>query len=364
MIAQAQAYKPDYAIPPGAILEETLEARGLSKSEFARRCGRPAKTVSEIIVGKSAITPETAIQFERVLGVPASFWTNLESKYQLRLAESAEQKDLATCGAWAGSFPIKELVKFGLIPKPIDTTDAVQKLLDFFGVASVQAWQRRFDPSAVVFRRSKAFESAPEAVACWLQWGEVLARDIACEPFDGQEFRRALREIRVLTREEKVEAWRPRLVELCRSAGVAVAFAPELPKIRLSGAARWLSKDKALIQLSLRHKTDDHLWFTFFHEAGHILLHGKKDVFIDDETGRKDEKEEEANRFAANALIPPAVWRAFAARPRCSKASVSRFAREQGIASGIVVGRLQHEGVLPYTHLNGLKRQFEWTVRE
>lgn len=363
MIAQAHAYKPDYAIPPGVVLEETLEACGLNKSEFARRCGRPTKTVSEIIAGKSAITPETAIQFERVLGVPASFWANLESKYQLRLAEAAEQKDLATCGAWASCFPVKEMVSLGLIPKPSDTTDTVQKLLDFFGVASVQAWQRRFDPSAVAYRRSKSFESAPEAVACWLQWGEVIARDIACEPFDGQEFRRALQEIRELTREERVDAWRPRLLDLCRSAGVAVAFAPELPKTRLSGAARWLTKDKALIQLSLRHKTDDHLWFTFFHEAGHILLHGKKDVFIDDETGRQDEKEEEADRFATNALIPLAAWRAFAARPRFSKVSVSRFAEQQGIAAGVVVGRLQHEELLPYTHLNGLKRRFEWTVR-
>ena len=70
---------------------------------LARRCGRPIKTVSEIVAGKSSITPETAIQFERVLGVPASFWVNLESKYQLRLAEAAERNDLATCAAWASS---------------------------------------------------------------------------------------------------------------------------------------------------------------------------------------------------------------------------------------------------------------------
>ena len=363
MITQVHAFEPDYVIPPGAILEETLEARGLSKSEFARRCGRPIKTVSEIVAGKSSITPETAIQFERVLGVPASFWTNLEARYQLRIAETVERKDLATCGAWASRFPVKELVKFGLIPKPSDTADTVQKLLDFFGVASVHAWQQRFDASAIAYRRSKAFVSAPEAVACWLQWGEVLARDIACQPFDSHGFRQALQEIRRLTREEKLDAWRPRFLKLCSSAGVAVTFVPELPKTRLSGAARWLAKDKALIQLSLRHKTDDHLWFTFFHEAGHILLHGKKEVFIDDYQRGQDAKEDEANRFASNTLIPPAAWRAFTDRGLFSRVMVSEFAREQGIAPGIVVGRLQHEELLPYTHLNGLKRRFEWTVR-
>ena len=361
MIAQVHAFEPDYAIPPRAILEEALEARGLSKSEFARRCGRPIKTISEIIAGKIGITPETAIQFERVLGVPASFWTNLESRYQLRVASAAEREDLATCGAWAGRFPVKELAEFGLISKPSGTADTVQTLLDFFGVANVHAWQQRFDPSAVVYRRSKAFEGAPEAVASWLQWGEFLARDIACQQFDGRRFRQALQEIRTLTREE-VDVWRSRLVELCASAGVAVTFAPELPKTRLSGAARWLTTDTALIQLSLRHRTDDHLWFTFFHEAGHILLHGKKDVFIDDEKGELNEKEHQANRFASNTLIPPAAWRALINRGRFSRVSVVGFAREQGIAPGIVVGRLQHEGLLPHSHLNGLKRRFEWTT--
>ena len=166
MIDRVHAFEPDYVIPPGAILEEALEARSLSKSEFARRCGRPVKTVSEIVVGKAGITPETAIQFERVLGVPASFWTNLESRYQLRMAEATDREDLATCGAWADRFPVNELVKFDLIPEPSNTAETVQKLLDFFGVASVHAWERRFDPSAVAYRRSKAFESAPEAVAC------------------------------------------------------------------------------------------------------------------------------------------------------------------------------------------------------
>ena len=77
---------------------------------------------------------------------------------------------------------------------------------------------------------------------------------------------------------------------LCAHAGVAVVFVQELPNTGISGSTQWLTPTKALVQLSLRYKTDDQLWFTFFHEAGHILAHGKRQVFL--ETDQKDREEE------------------------------------------------------------------------
>ncbi|VAW51008.1 Antitoxin HigA / unknown domain [hydrothermal vent metagenome] len=65
-----------------------------------------------------------------------------------------------------------------------------------------------------------------------------------------------------------------------------------------SGATRWISANKVVIQISLRYKTDDHLWFIFFHEAGHILLHGKKELFLEGTNGLDEKKENEANVFA------------------------------------------------------------------
>ena len=148
-------------------------------------------------------------------------------------------------------------------------------------------------------------------------------------------------------------------MRLCAKSGVAVIFTPELPKTRISGATRWLNANKALIQLSLRYKTDDHLWFTFFHEAGHILLHGKKDVFIESD-GDTDTKEVEANRFAANFLIPPAEFKRISMSANISKKAIVSFAKEIGISPGIVVGRLQHEGILKRSYRNELKKSFEW----
>jgi Zn-dependent peptidase ImmA (M78 family) len=144
---------------------------------------------------------------------------------------------------------------------------------------------------------------------------------------------------------------------------VAVVFVPELPKTRVSGATQWLNKDKALIQLSLRHKTNDHLWFTFFHEAGHILLHGKKDVFVDTVTGNDGEKEDEANTFAGDFLLPKRSYKEFADRHfKFSPTVINQFADDIGIAPGIVAGRLQHDGLLRYDACNDLKEKYEWST--
>ncbi len=162
---------------------------------------------------------------------------------------------------------------------------------------------------------------------------------------------------------ESPEVFQPRLVGRCAAAGVAVAFVPELPNTGVSGATRRPGKDKALIQLSLRYKTDDHLWFTFFHEAGHILKHGKA-VFLEaSSNGLNDEREAEADAFAVGFLIPRAKFQAFAAQPRPTEAAIRKFAQNVGVAPGIVVGRLQHDGSLPYrSGCNRLKRCLRWAT--
>jgi HTH-type transcriptional regulator/antitoxin HigA len=183
---------------------------------------------------------------------------------------------------------------------------------------------------------------------------------ISCAPYDDDCVRAKLKQIRSLTLEPS-EVFQPELVRLGARCGVAVVFVPELPKIRTWGTTYWLTPVKALIQLSLRYRSDDHLWFTFFHEAGHILLHGKRDVFIEaSESEERDEKEEEADKFAADWLISPSDWRRIAGCVRYSKDMIREFAAELGIAPGIVVGRLQHDGYLPPSHCNELKRRFEW----
>jgi len=351
-------FAPDYAVHPGEILEETLEARGMKKAAFAKRCGLSDKTVSQIINGKAPVTPESAIQFERVLGVSATVWNNLEAFYRLHTAKVIARKELERQTAWAKKFPIKELVKKRIIEKPGNDIDAVEKLLNFFGVGSVDAWKGRFSELSVAYLHSPSFKSAPEAVATWLRLGELYAEGIDTKPYSKTGFNVALREIRKLT-VKPPDVFAPKMKKVCADSGVALVFVSELSGTHLSGATRWLSKDKALIMLSLRHKFDDHFWFSFFHEAAHVLRHRKKGIFLDETDRMSGDEENEANRFAANMLIPEREYSAFIAVRSFSRSDIKTFAKKIGIAPGIVVGRLQHdEEKIPHSWHNGLKQKF------
>ena len=362
--AEKSAFEPNYAVPPGETLRETLESLGMSQAELAQRTGRPKKTINEIISGKAAITADTALQLERVLGIPASFWNNLERNYQETLARLKEEERLQSQIKWLKTFPITSLVRIGWLPKLKSDVERLQALLNFFGVAGIREWKAIWEAHDAAYHKSLTFQTKPAAVAAWLRKGAIEALKIECGPYDASSFRASLNKVRDLTAEPP-EVFEREMKRLCAEAGVA-----ELPGTHLHGATRWVGSGKALIQLSLRGKSDDHLWFTFFHEAGHILLHGKKDVFIEakgegcTEIGGT-EKEQEANRFAQNFLIPPHEYHAFRQTGRFSEAAILQFAKKLGIAPGIIVGRLQHDELIPFSSVaNNLKKRLKFREKD
>lgn len=363
MSKEPTAHTPDQISPPGATLAELLEGRGMTQAELAARTGRPKQHINEIVAGKAPITHDMAIQLERSLGAPAAFWNNREARYREHLARQAEHDRLSSQIEWLAQFPVKEMTKWGWLKPVQDKVEQVRELLNYFGVASPVEWRDIWSNRQFAFRKSEAFESHLGALSAWLRRGEVVAREIASQPFDESRLRASLPKLRALTLAGEPSEFVPRITELCAAAGVAVVFVPELTGCRASGVTQWLTPEKALIQLSLRYKTDDHLWFTFFHEVGHILLHGKKDVFVEWD-GADTDKEQQANRFAAESLIPAAQWKSIRSKGLYSKAAIRNFAASVGVAPGIVVGRLQHEHLLPPSHCNDLKRRYLFKVRQ
>jgi Zn-dependent peptidase ImmA (M78 family) len=232
-------------------------------------------------------------------------------------------------------------------------------VLRFFGIASIEQWDDMWPTLNVAYRQHNTHEIFPEAVSAWLRQGELQSANIQCQPYDRELFRKTLTDIRPLTLLGP-EKFVPKMQKLCAKAGVAVVFVPALPKTGISGATRWLNPNKAIIQLSLRYKTDDQLWFTFFHEAGHIILHGKKELFLEGAYGMDKEKETEANRFAEQELFPRSDIDRFSRMGRFSKNAILDFSRHIGIAPGIIVGHFQHRELLPRAHCNDLKKTFRW----
>jgi HTH-type transcriptional regulator / antitoxin HigA len=356
---------PDIVFVPGETLLEVIEDQGMSQAQLAERMGRPKKTINEIIKGKAAITPDTAIQLERTLGVSANFWNQLEANYRAFVAKSEEEERLSSEENWLKQFPIKEMIKHAWITD-VGKSKILQtkELLNFFGVASPQQWEHGWKNNLVAFRRSVKIESKLGSTSAWLRKGEIEAKMIQCAEFQEEQLNSSFKLFRTLTLEPNPNKFIPELIRNCAEIGIALVVLPGLKGAPVSGASLWLQPTKAMILLSLRYKSDDQLWFTFFHELGHILLHNKKDVFIDfvHQSSERPKEEKEADSFSAELLIPENTLNNWIKDIRIpSRENVLSFAKKIGVAPGIVVGRLQYIGKLGHDQLNGLKQRYKWT---
>ena len=277
MAMEALQYRPDYAVPPGWVLEERLDAQGISHAEFARRCGRSAKLISEIISGKAPVEPETALQFEKVLGVDAGIWLGIEADYRLHQARQCRGpgsgksrflgQDISCQRTRRGESLYRETCC--LTPTRFRICwCSLESLRSRRGARSTSACLSRIDIRPVLRATIQRWQLGSDLVS--LKRNGRSARTTT-----RAKFRRALGEIRGLTRSPFTRALQM-AQGLCNDAGVALAPIKPFPKTALSGAAWWLTPRKAVIELSARHKTNDQLWFSLFHEAAHILVHSKK----------------------------------------------------------------------------------------
>lgn len=359
---------------PGETVVDYLDAYGWTQRDLSRRAGLTPKTISEICNGKAPISASTSLAFERVFGRPAQFWMNLQGRYDEAQVRQKEAEHSADWKQWVRKFPVNEMRARGwLAPKGDDPNTDVPAMLRFLGVSSPESWNAVWEASRVSYRQTRRFQTDDFAISAWVRATELAADEIAVESFDEKRAIAALPALRSITREPIDKALMTDAPEICASFGVAVVVVPALPRTGISGCARWLG-DKAILALSLRYKVDDQIWFTFFHELGHILKHRKRQAFIldnADETlsdGVVDPEmqvfEDEANRFAGDTLIPPAELKDFISLGVFDNKSIHDFADAMNIAPGILVGRLQREGLLAPHQGTRLKQRVDWSFDE
>lgn len=360
-MAHTQEFVPQWTSPPGATIVDVMAARQISRDDLARHLGAPPALVDGLLAGREPITLGLARGLADVLGGSPAFWMTRDQQYR---DDVARLRDAGL--PWLLELPLLDMERFGWIPADPPPGFEVEAVLRYFAVPSVSAWRARYAAvvEAAAYRTSPSFESTPGALAAWLRQGERLAEAIACAPWDAEALRRTLPELRELTRLRDPERFLPKLQATAARCGVAVVVLQAPSRCRASGAVRWLSDDKALILLSARHLTDDHFWFTLFHEVGHLLLHRETRLFLDEDDAAAGtagaSMEDEANDFAEALLIPP-QHRDALARVRLETFEVVRLAKTVGVAPGILVAQLQRMGRLPKRHLNRLKRRYEWS---
>ena len=361
-------FKPNWASPPGDTIVDALRERRISKATFAGLMGLSIDETDNLLQGRSTVTITLARRLTKVLGASVEFWMSRD--YQFRRGS----RGILQCGEeeWLQKLPLGDMVKFGWINPPPLPSEELPTCLRFFGVSSHVEWQGKYASleTTASFRSSPSFESRHESLAAWLRQGEIEAERIECRPWHSNQFRKTLNQLRSLTRQKDPKRFISALQEACSRDGVAVVVVRAPNGCRASGATRFVSRDKAILQLSFRYLTDDHFWFTFFHEAGHLILHGQMHFFASAFKGRgtwilegtempATEEEQEANHFAATTLVPQEFWEGLLTVPTNSR-SVIRFAHRVGVSPGVIVGQLQNQGRIGYDRLNGLKRRFSW----
>lgn len=351
----------EHISPPGDTLNETLEYIGMQQNELAERMNKNNKNINQIIAGEEAITEKTAMQLEEILGIPASFWLNLENNYRQELVKLNAMEKYLQEVEWLKRFPIAKMKKFGWLSDTKEKPLLIKELLRFFAVSSMKIWEDIYinSTSSVVFKRTLKHANEPEAISVWLRQGERQVNEIEnLRMYDEKAFRKLLKDLNPLIQSHPADLFL-QLQAKCAAAGVAVVFTPNLPKAPISGSTRWIKKGVPLIQLSGRYKTKDVFWFTFYHEAAHILLHRKSDIFLENLSGLEEDpnKKAEADRFAERSLITDAQYNRLLKEKNFTKELIINFAEEFQTHPAIIIGRLQHNEIIAHSHLNGLKKK-------
>jgi HTH-type transcriptional regulator / antitoxin HigA len=356
-MGEGRSFVPMWASPPGRTIRTRLDEIGLNVSEFAERLGTSAKVAHGLLDGRETITVDIAQRLSRLIGASAEFWVSRDCQYRDDLVRVEMDR-------WLDDMPIQEMTKFGWISPQSGWASRADACLSFFGVEDLAEWRRRYEPilAATRMKISAAVPSKRPAVAAWLRKATCEAEAVTTAPWNASALRDSLDAVKALTWKKDPGDFLPRLRNLLASAGVAVVVLRTLPGCPASGAALFLSPNRAMIAVSGRFLADDQFWFTVMHEVAHLLLHEPDQAILDDpySAGEVDAPEEqEANRFAADILLPMDVRARVPARGLTHRDVIS-LARAAGVSPGIVVGQLQFGNRIGYDQLNRLKRRYKW----
>ena len=343
--AQSNEYIPSIVFHPGETLKEKLEELGIGPKEFAIRTGKPEQTISKVLNGKSGITPEMAVIFEAVTQIPASFWQKKQARYDEYIAKQQRSQSIDAAIDWAKAFPYAKMASAGWVTVTRKPKEKVEHLFAFFGIAVKEAWDDLFlnKKLAVNFRISLHGTKDPYALSAWIRQGELLASNQHLQTYDKSKLNLALPTLKRLMAVGGKDFWK-NTVTLLNDCGVKVVCVQCLPRVSANGVSRWI-KGSPVIQLSDRLKRYDVIWFSLWHEIGHILKHGSKHISVEnvEYDDRDNLIENEADDFAIKWTMTKQEEESFVRKNDFSKEAMVSYAKEIGTHPSLVAGRIARE---------------------
>ena len=350
----------DWFSSPGDSIRSLMYRRGVTPHHLARHLDGGIDTLRNIFHGTLAIDHETAKALSVNLGGTTAFWLARQENYEQALADAVESLEESEAEEW-----LRQVLTSGVRPRgrlnEVARRKELRRRMAFYSVGTKRAWNVRYGNlrEETRYRTSPSFASADGPLSLWLRQGELEAELVSTQAWNPDELQERLGAIRKLSKISRPTRFLPKLQALCAEAGIAVVFVRAPRGCRVSGASRLLTPEKGLILVSFRFRSDDQFWFTIFHEIGHLILHQGM-TFVDDErTDSKSDYEWQANRFASSCIIP-ALREAEFENLTPNRESVIRFSVSVDVAPGLIVGQMQHRGMIGYNRLNGLKRRWRW----
>jgi HTH-type transcriptional regulator/antitoxin HigA len=337
--------------PPGEFILEELEARGWSQVDLAEIIGRHPNQINKIIQGEQKVTPETAKQLAAAFGTTAELWLNLESAYQLSLVEN--DNSVARRAKLYELFPVREMVKRGWIEASENIEVLEKRFCNFFKILSLD------DVPKLGYAAKKSTPGdLTNAQKAWLFRAWQLAPAVSVGLFSETTLKTCLERLSVMRTNVEDVRQVPRVLA---DHGIRFLIIEALPGTKIDGVCFWLDRSSPVIALSIRFDRIDSFWFTLMHELGHVKNRdGQQEAILDTDLVGEDaqaftekpEVERNADEFACECLINKAALDKFIARvrPFYYKSKIMLFANLINVHPGIIVGQLQHRGIIPYTH--------------
>jgi len=343
---QLQGWNSPKAIHPGAILRDMLEEYNITQKELADRTGISYKIINEIMNEKNPISYETASKLSKVFDEDLKFWIDLQKFYELNKTQKEQSKELAAeTDKYINEIvheTYRQLVDYKLVKNYRWSKSNYEKIIlelqEYFGTASLDYTKKTTLEAA--FRKYEQEKVNQYTLAAWLRLGERKASQTKTEPLNESKLEKSLEDIRSLS-VKNPDDYLKELEEKLASCGVVLTYAPYFKNTYAQGATQWVNPEKASIILKAENQSEDKLWFNLFHELGHLLLHSKKELFVDfKKEGQKTKIEKEADEFAEKHLIPN--FEDLIKKYEGSSQIIEKIANQLNIAESIVAGRISH----------------------
>ncbi|HIE0145269.1 ImmA/IrrE family metallo-endopeptidase [Serratia marcescens] len=347
---------PDRVSPPGDTIIDLMDEHGLTDEELSKKIGLSIRKGQQLLSGHLHINEVMASRLQDIFDVSVDFWLEREGAYRKHIEFLDE-----TNKKWLESIPVRDMIEFGWISKTSSRESKLKNCLDFFGINSVNDFSRKINTETplVAFRKSINLKTLPMADLVWITKAQKISRNNKCEMWDKEKLKSLIPELRKTTNEPDIKKFIPHLKEVLATAGVSLVVLPTPSGCRASGATCFFEPERATLIVSFRYLTDDHFWFTFFHEIGHLVLHDAVSIRLEGDVKLTAVEEKEADQFATNTLIPEIFQKEIKNFGVKNWKDMVRVSRKIGVSKGIVLGYLQHIGNVPYTHLNRFKVRYK-----